>query len=519
MLSIKPKPKPQKRAVISAASIQAPTGGLNAKDAIANMKESEAVIMTNWFPTPSYVAVRNGYDEHATGLGDPVESLLSYNIGATQKLFGIAGGDIYDVSGGGAVGAPVVTGLSNSRFQSVTIGTSGGFFLLAVNGTDDMQYYDGTTWAVINSGTTPSITGVATSDIIHINNFKNRIWLIEKNKLKAWYLPVSSIGGAAAALDLSALFKFGGYLMAMANWTIDNAAGIDDYAAFITSEGEIALYKGTDPSDADAWALVGTFRTGRPIGRRCCIKVAADVLVVTTDGAIPLSKALLTDRTQSVAAVTDKITNLVKSDIISYSGNFGWQPILHPFGNKILINVPTVENSISHQWTMNTENGSWCRFEGWSANCFEVLEDSLYFGGDGIVYQADIGTDDNGADIETDVQQAFSYFKSAGQIKKFTMARPTFLTDGDIDPAIVLNVDFETRVPTSSPSFTMGGDSLWDVSPWDTSSWALGDSIVKKWQSVTGVGYCGGLRIKTVTQNLRVQWVSTDFTYEKGGIL
>lgn len=31
--------------------------------------------------------------------------------------------------------------------------------------------------------------------------------------------------------------------MAMANWTIDNASGVDDYAAFITSEGEVALYR------------------------------------------------------------------------------------------------------------------------------------------------------------------------------------------------------------------------------------------------------------------------------------
>jgi hypothetical protein len=419
----------------------------------------------------------------------------------------------------GAVGAAVFSGLSNSRWEYVTIGTSGGYFLLCCNGTDDMLLYDGATWQVINGVSTPAITGVTTSTISNINNFKNRIWLIQKNTLKAWYLPVSSIGGAAAALDLSALFKLGGTLISMQNWTIDNANGIDDYAAFITSEGEVALYKGTDPSSSTTWALVGTFRMGRPIGKRCAIKVAADVLLLTTDGAFPLSKSLLTDRTQSQAAVTDKITNIVKNDIRDNSTKFGWQPILYPFGNKLIINIPTVEGSESHQYVMNTQNGSWCKFTGWNANCFETLGNDLYYGGDGVVYKADTGEDDDGNNIESDVQQAFSYFGSKGQIKKFTMARPHFMTSGDISPALVMNVDFEGRVPTASPSFTTSGLSLWDVSTWDVSTWAIGDSIVAKWQSISGVGFCGGIRIKAAAKNISVFWASTDFVYEKGGVL
>lgn len=513
------KQKPQRKAVISTASIPAPTGGLNAKESIADMPETDAVIMTNWFPEPATVKVRNGYDEHATGLGSTVETLLTYNIGATQKIFGIAGGSIYDVTSAGAVGAAAVSGLTNSRFQHVTIGTSGGYFLLAVNGADDLVYYDGSAWATINAVTSPAITGVATADIIGINNFKNRIWLIEKNTLNAWYLPVSSIGGAAAKLDLSALFKLGGYLMAMHNWTIDNASGIDDYAAFITSEGEVAIYRGTDPSDATAWSMVGTFRMGRPIGRRCAIKVAADVLLLTTDGAFPLSKSLLTDRTQSQAAVTDKITNIFKPDIQSYSTNYGWQPILHPFKNKLIINVPSVEGSTAHQYVMNTIHGAWCKFTGWNAVCWETLGNDLYFGGNGTVYKADTGEDDNGSNIDSDVQQAFSYFGSKGQIKKFTMARPVFISSGTINPAIVLNVDYETRIPSASPSFTASGLSLWDESDWDTSDWAIGDTLVKNWQSVTGVGYSGGIRIKAATKNISVSWASTDFTFEKGGVL
>lgn len=513
--------KPRKKPIAQArtASIQAPTGGLNAKDPIADMKESEAVIMTNWFPGPSSVSIRNGFTSQSTGLGAAVETLLTYRSGTSNKLFGVAGGKIYDCTSLGAVGGAVVTGLSNSRLESINIGTSGGRFMLCVNGADKLRGYNGSTWWTDGDGA-HDISGVDTSTIANIGLFKRRVWLIEKNTLHAWYLAVDSIAGAASNFDLSSVFRLGGYLMTMATWTIDNIAGIDDYAAFISSEGEIALYKGTDPTDADAWALVGIFRIGHPIGRRCSIKVGSDVLVICVDGAFPLSKALLSDRSQTQDAITDKITNLVNQDIQSYSGNFGWQPILHPIGNKLIINVPQVENSIQYQYVMNTITGAWCKFTGWNACCFAELEDSLYFGcGDGNVYEADTGDDDNGSNIETDVQQAFSYFGAPGQIKKFSLARPIFITNGDLNPAITLNIDFGTMLPTYAPSFTTSGTSLWDSSPWDTSMWSVGDTISKKWQSVTGVGYSGGLRVKTTTKNISVQWVSTDFTYEAGGVL
>ena len=510
--------KTNKRQISKSKSIQAPVGGLNARDAVANMKETEATIMVNWFPTPADVVIRNGMSSHATSMGGAVDTLMAYNFGATQELYGIAGGSVYNCTAAGAVGAAVVSGLSNSRFQHATIGTAGGNFMMMVNGIDKLQGYNGTSWWEDGDGA-HDITGFDTATAIHINNFKNRIWLIEENSMRAWYLPVVSIGGAANSLDLSTIFKLGGSLMAMANWTIDNAAGIDDYAAFITSEGEVAIYQGTDPSSANTWALKGTFRTGKPIGRRCTLKVAADVLLLTTDGAFPLSKALLTDRSQLQGAITDKIVNLFNTDVQSYSSNFGWQAILHPIGTKILVNVPETESGNSHQYVLNTTHGAWTKFTGWNAFCFEEMNNVLYYGGSSAVYKADTGTSDNGANINTDVQQAFSYFGSPGQQKHFKMVRPLFLTEGAVSPAIKLNVDFEQKSPSGTPSFTANSSSPWDTSPWDTTSWASGDTITKQWQTVTGIGYSAGVRITTASKDITLKWQATDIVYALGGVL
>lgn len=82
---------------------------------------------------------------------------------------------------------------------------------------------------------------------------------------------------------------------------------------------------------------------GRPIGRRCFTKAGADVLVITTDGAFPLSKALLTDRSQLNLAATDKISDLFTLDIQQYGSIYGWQPIIHPIGKNLLSTFPQLK--------------------------------------------------------------------------------------------------------------------------------------------------------------------------------
>lgn len=504
---------PARRATIQTSSIPAPTGGLNARDSIAEMPPGDAVLMDNFFPEPNDISVRNGYISQSTGFPAWVETVMGYRAATAGKLFGISSGSVYDCTAAGAVGAAVLTGLSNSRWQYVNFATGGGQFLWMVNGTDPAQMFDGTSWTV------PSITGVSSSNIINVTAFKSRLWLTEKNSMRMWYLPTSSISGAASVFDLSPLFKLGGFLMGAVTCTIDNAGGIDDYIGFVTSEGEVALYRGTDPANASSFAISGLFRIGRPIGRRFYTKVGADVIMVTADGVTSLSKAFLTDRIQNEDQLTYKIVNLINNDVQSYNANFGWQPVLYPMGNKILINVPQLENSLQYQYVMNTITGSWCRFTGWNAACFEIFADNLYFGGNTVVNRADFGNTDGINSIVSDVQQAFSYFNAPGRQKRFTMARPIFSSDGKINPTLAINLDFSNNFPTGSPTFTSQSGSPWNTSPWNTSPWTSGLQILKDWQTVSGIGFSGGLRMRIISMDVNTKWQSTDFVYEYGGIL
>lgn len=502
-------------------SLPAPVGGWNTRDPLAAMDVKDAVTLVNWFPMPAEVMIRKGSTDHVTGFSGPVESLMAYQSATSSKLFAVvdvgATAEIVDVTASDTDGTPpasAVTSLTNARFQHINISTSGGSFLLAVNGADKMQYYTGSGWDV-DGGGTYTVTGVNTADCIHIAMHMRRVWLIQKSSLLAWYLPADSIAGAANSFDFRPIFSRGGYLMAMGTWTLDAGQGVDDHAVFVTSEGEIAVYKGTDPSSASTWALVGVWYVGKPMGRRCLEKFGGDLLLICQDGLLPFSKALMSSRVNTKTALTDKIQSAVSEATSFYADSFGWQMVPYPQENMLILNVPA---SSQEQYVMNTITGAWSKFTGWEANCWAEFNGSVYYGSDDSVVKAWTGTSDNGANIETEAQQAFHGFGSR-TLKNWRMARPIFRAD--VLPGVVmgLDVDYASNTPIGTPSFTGVSTALWDTAEWDESSWAGGAFLFKDWQTVFGNGYTASAHLLTASNSSVCAWASTDFLLEDGAVL
>jgi hypothetical protein len=157
------------RFVAVPASLPAPVGGWNSRDALGEMKPIDAVYLKNWFPATTDVVLRNGFTNFSTGMSGQVESLLVYAGGTSNKMFAAVGANIYEVTSGGAVGAAVVANMSNARWQFENIATPSGNFLIAFNGADAGLRYDGTTWTAITSTTGKTIstlTGDGTTSTI-----------------------------------------------------------------------------------------------------------------------------------------------------------------------------------------------------------------------------------------------------------------------------------------------------------------------------------------------------------------
>ena len=496
-------------------SLPAPVGGWNKRDSLADMKEDEAVTLTNLFPGTTSCVLRSGFSKHSTGYSTQVETLISYAGAATNKLKAISGGSVYDATAGGAIGAAELSGLSNSRWQYINVTTAGGNFIEMCNGADAVYTYDGTTWTD-QSG---NITGVTSSTLSNINLFKNRVWFIQENTLKAWYLPTQSISGAAAALDLSAFAPHGGYLVAMGTWTIDAGYGVDDLAVFVTNQGDVLVYRGTDPTSASTWALVGVWWIGSPVGNRCFVKYRGDLLLITNEGVVAMSSLLQSSQVNPRVALTDKIQKAMADAVTNYGSNFGWQLIPFDQQNMLLMNVPVTEGNSQQQYVMNTITGAWCNFTGWNANCFEVFSDDLYFGGTDYVGQAWDTAEDDGGAILMDGLQAFNYFGARGQTKRFTMLRPMLLINSTQQVNANINVDFDQTAPVSSIGTVTATGSLWDTGTWDNALWSSTLTVSALWQGATGVGYCGAPHLQANLDGASLEWLATDIVMEPGGTL
>lgn len=498
----------------------APIGGLNERDALAAMKPTDAVVLNNWFPRTSYVEMRGGYSNHATGMTSNGKTLLVYNkLTGTSEMFGVTASGIYNTSAAGAVGASVLA-RTNGKHQWTMFGDGTSNWLIACNGVDKPAYYDGTTWTAVDAVTTPALTGVTSSTLVQPLMFKGRLMFVQVDTLAFWYLASGAAGGALTKFDLSGEFKRGGYLMAIGSWTRDAGDGADDVFVAISSEGECAIYQGTNPTVAANWAKIGTYFVGKPLGRRCLTQLGGDLVILTQNGAFPLSAAMQSAVVDYKLALSFKIENLFTDTARTYGSVFGWKTILYPAFGAMIVNVPLAEDGEHQQYVMNTITKSWCKFTEWDAEDFAVFNGELYFTVGTKVVKAWTGTIDGTDNIEAYGKTAFQYFDSASQEKDFVMYRPVLAVNGALAFLTDIDVDFQDTEITGAATYTVVSGAVWDSSNWDQAYWASGYEVVKGWTSPDAyTGKAGSGKLKVVTNSVGVQWMANDMIYKKGGPL
>ena len=510
-----------RRAVSSPSSVPAPVGGLNALDSIADMGAEFAVIMKNWWPTTSDIMVRKGQTAHVTGFAGQVESFMPYvKPDGTEALFCAEGTDFFDITTAGSVGTAVQSSLTNARWTSINFAnTSGTSFLCCFNGVDSPRYWDNSNWVTINASSTPAITGVTTSDLRSPWVHQRRMWMIQKDSLTAWYLPVDAVGGEAKALNMAGLFQKGGHLIAGGTYTMDAGLGPDDYWYAITSEGEIISFSGTDVTSLATWRLVGVWNVGQPIGDKCLLKFRGDALIVLREGVFSLSAALISATTDKSKAITNNIKDAINNVANLYSNNFGWELVFYSDANMLILNVPIDEGKNQIQYAMNIITGSWTLFEGVEANAWVIFNGEPYFGGDKFVNKFWDTFADKDTDIDTDLEQAFSYFGNRGTLKSFKMIKPYLFTNGS--PSILADIalDFRDEAPTSSLTSPPSIYGTWDSSKWDNSLYGGQLNIMDEWQHCSGIGTSAALRMQTSSNKEELRLKATDYLYERGGII
>jgi hypothetical protein len=516
---------PQKKPPTYTAQEPAPVKGWMSQENFAEADPQSAVILTNMFPEADAVRARRGHSSHATGMSGAITSLLRYVPTGTAALFAAVGTEIYDVTSPGAVGAAVVTSLTNAWWQQTMFATSAGQFMVICNGANGVHTYDGASW--VDRTANISDTSGAVDTFINLTAHKKRLWFVSAASMDLWYLGTEAVQGSATKFPVAALFKRGGYVMALGTYSVDAGDGMDDLFVIVTSEGEVALYAGTDPGSASTWELIGVYLIGKPIGRRCLFQVGGDLLVINEDGVLPISKAIKIDR---AVAGEQAITSNVRQayvDAVQRSRNVqGWEIVAFPLRNMALLNVPGSGATATQQFAFNTVTGAWGLFTNMLASCWAEFDGSLYFGGTDEVYEAEHGANDDGAAIPITALPAFSHMNAKGRLKHVKNLKFYFFTDipsAAFSSAVA--VDYREPTGVTGAALTVGGTFFqWDVTAWDGPAVWYGEAILSEW---TGAGNIGTVVSPYLKLNLdadaagaefKFRWIATDIVYELGGV-
>lgn len=438
-------------------NIPSSQGGLNLLDSLDAMEPRYAIQMDNIIPDTNRDVLRNGYVLiNSTG----ANCLMAHREKGEEALLAASSGKIYIISGEDKT--ELGSGFTSDNWQYTSFTDAAGTVnTILTNGLDNVQriYVD-------NGSLTIGAAYTSATDLICPCSFKNRVYFAVKGTMAIKYTDSKAINGALNDYDLGSLFRFGGHIVNIADWTQDAGAGMDDLLCIFTSEGEVAVFSGLSPDDA-SWSLEGIFRISKPIGINCTCEVGGDLVILTEGGYFPLSEVLSQDRANR-CNISDKINPIVLGK--DFTKN--WMPLWYAKKGWILINAPSEETGYQYeQHVLNLKTGGWCRFVGWDALSWVELDDDIYFCNANGIFQADRGTTDNGEKITYYMQKAYSAY-DMNEVKQVLLVKERNKTLGQDQIGTRIGVDFLLEDPYAQIIQMQGTQTMWDVAIWDKSFWS-----------------------------------------------
>lgn len=517
----------------------APVRGWISNQNLAQGDSLSCRIADNWFFTETGVRVRKGRQKYATVASSAaVTALFEYVSPAGARKF-FAGNateimDITTVADADAKVSGAVTGQTSGDYDTVQFATTGGDYLIAVNGADDPQFFDGSAW----SDTTFTITmpggdSTTPSEFATIMSHQSRVWFGVKDSLDVYYSPVDAIGGQYARFTLKSVFERGGCLLFMASWSVDAGSGAEDRAVFVSSEGEVAIYTGINPSEAASWSLVGLYSIGKPAGRRAWFRTAGDLVIATEDGAIPLTQAIRRDPSElELSAVSRAIEPDWRMEFAN-RGSTSWSAMKWNAGTMAIFTLPHTVAS-PRMFVVNTETGAWAPWTDWDCQVVSTFGDNAYFGdSNGVVWRMEVGGYDGGTTLYTArLQYNATHGRTFGQYRQAKLARVIARSSVDLDPKISVAAQYEETFPSAPGAVYTGyvaaiyGTAVYGAAIYgDDSGGSSGSGQPTRtygWQSVAATGDALAPQIQLTIGDVRspdFELVSCELIVEAGAVV
>lgn len=428
-----------------------------------------------------------------------------------------------------------VSGATGTIYQIITSSpTEGALILTGVTGTfQDNEILGGSITGSATSSSVDSIlvpgvdfgAGVTSANMSFVWVYKNALYFIRKDSLSFYYLPVDSIGGTATEISLAGVLTIGGKLTIGHGWSLDTGqgGGLSEQCAFISDEGEVAIYQGFSPAPDQGWSLVGVYRIGALLGDKAFVRAGADLLISTSIGMVSLALAIQ----RSVAAIAPQAVSYPINDLWTSAqverGSTDWQAVIWTEGQMIAV-TPTAPSGGESPviYVVNANTMAWCRFTGWNALCFGTFQGGLYFGApNGQVFRANVSGYDNG-DVYTGVYiPLFDDLGVPASAKIPKMGRATLRSSTSIEESLTFKSDYDIEINDSPSSGVVSGSSVWGAAIWGQGVWGQLTSAVinNKWRSLGGIGYAISTALQVTSGSvapLDTEIITIEVTYTMG---
>lgn len=544
--------------------------GLNGRDPLPNMNRLYALQLDNFFPTATDLMLRKGvrtyhncYDqEHRDRLN--FTRLFSY---IPSNNGGVDNSCLVAVGGEGFVELPATPSTepisridsyaTNRQWRAVNFTNSAGSWLWCCcgDGTNKARVFNGDEWKILGEDEDDDMPLSFSTEIYDVCSFKRRLWLARRDSTTLYYLDVLAIAGSVEeqsmySMPIGSLWDKGGYIIKIMNLTLDGGEGSDDYLCVFSSEGQIAMYKGTDPNGQDDWELVGVYNTSRPIGRNCFVKFGGDVIFMSEQGLVAVSSLVQNNVIEREKEEQTTTRKLFKSDIIQpiwkqavdnlkiigKDIGLSFQQVgdycdltLYPAQSMLICNflywyqlTGNEERANFIQYVMNTETGAWCRFKDINCSGFVEHKGDVYCVGERKMYKFWEGFADNSVKITGTLKTAYVFPSGRGTNSRITLMRPIIQSQSAYTKyRLLIDTDYAEQGRIGYIRVNRAGEGgVWDENFWDEAVWDGRGLVSHQWATVRHYpGKAISIRFRIASVGQEIHLIGFDAISQTGGMI
>tara|TARA_R110000803_G_C11989465_1_gene321786 strand:+ start:8476 stop:10131 length:1656 start_codon:yes stop_codon:yes gene_type:complete len=496
--------------VAKANTVIAPIGGIDATTILSSGDPLFSIYSINLLPAEFGLQVRKGYREWQinldNGAGISVNTMIPFggldDDATDDRLFAVTNEGIWDVTIAEAAPSLEVTFADQTAeagygvfVHTTTIAQEElVFYADSKNGLH--QYSAGTgLWtipAITGTGAPSPAEDLVIGNVNFITSHNGRLWLIEENKSKAWYLAVDAVAGAADEFFFGPKMPHGGNLAGLFPWTIDSGTGIDDYLVAVGRAGDILPYRGTDPGSADGWELSGKWFIGAiPKGPKIATQDGGDLNILSAYGLTSMNELVVgTDGKNAAAAdETKKISLLIKNAMEQSRTDDGWDVSMVKGVSSMIITQPQLDNGNYVQFVRHTTTQGWGLWRQVPISGFDEWQGKVYFGTKDLrIAVMDVPVDNllitptapiNGDSIDFSILTSYQDFGEPGLHKRGKYARPYFLSISAPASTTKFRYDYDLREVLNVGADPATTGSEWDVGMWDDALWGTSELTAK----------------------------------------